>query len=142
MAGELEQLFWAGFGFRFAHNLREIRKLRGMSQIALAEISGISRSQLLNLERNENNSGTSADPVLSTVYKLAHALEVPPELLLPESESAQSSRLPALKYCGAENWTVEYARDSEPLICEKSDIRAFSAHYIELKRCIATGITV
>ncbi len=35
--------------------------------------------------------GTSADPALSTVYKLALALEVPPSLLLPESGEDVSS---------------------------------------------------
>ena len=36
-----------------------------------------------NIERNDNNAKNSADPTLSTVYKLAQALYIPPALLLP-----------------------------------------------------------
>lgn len=91
MAVSVERLLWASYGFTFAQNLKRIRRIRGITQQVLAEISGLSRTQVCNLERNENNSGTSADPALSTVYKLALALEVPPSLLLPESGENVSS---------------------------------------------------
>ena len=91
MAVSVERLLWASYGFTFAQNLKRIRRIRGITQQVLAEISGMSRTQVCNLERNENNSGTSADPALSTVYKLALALEVPPSLLLPESGENVSS---------------------------------------------------
>ncbi len=86
MAPSVGRLLWASYGFRFSQNLKKIRRKRGVTQQALAEIAGLSRTQVCNLERNENNSGTSADPALSTVYKLALALEVPPALLLPQPE--------------------------------------------------------
>lgn len=87
----VERLLWASYGFTFSQNLKEIRRRRAVTQQALAEIAGMSRTQICNLERNENNSGTSADPALSTVYKLALALEVPPSLLLPESGQVVAS---------------------------------------------------
>lgn len=86
MALSIGRLLWASYGFRFSQNLKKVRLKRGVTQQALAEIAGLSRTQVCNLERNENNSGTSADPALSTVYKLALALEVPPALLLPQPD--------------------------------------------------------
>ena len=86
MALSIGRLLWASYGFRFSQNLKKVRLKRGVTQQALAEIAGLSRTQVCNLERNENNSGTSADPALSTVYKLALALEVPPALLLPQAD--------------------------------------------------------
>lgn len=91
MAVSVDRLLWASYGFTFSQNLRKIRQSRGVTQQALAEIAGLSRTQVCNLERNENNSGTSADPALSTVYKLALALEVPPVLLLPQSADMVNS---------------------------------------------------
>lgn len=76
-------LVWAGYAHTFACNLRATRKRRGISQQLLAELSGVSRNQISNLERNNNNATTMADPQLSTVYKLAMALRVPPVVLLP-----------------------------------------------------------
>src|SRR5699024_2036598 len=85
MAVSVDRLLWASYGFTFSQNLRKIRQSRGVTQQALAEIAGLSRTQVCNLERNENNSGTSADPALSTVYKLALALSAPLLLSLPQS---------------------------------------------------------
>ena len=76
-------LMWSSYGHGFSQQLRRVRKRRGISQQALAEISGVSRSQISNLERNENGVHAMADPQLSTVYKLALALEIPPAVLLP-----------------------------------------------------------
>lgn len=57
--------------------------MRGLSQGRLASLAGVSRNVVSNLERNENSARRCADPVLSTVYKLARALCVPPVVLLP-----------------------------------------------------------
>lgn len=77
------QLMWSSYGYGFSQQLRRVRERRGISQQVLADISGVSRSQISNLERNENGIHTMADPQLSTVYKLALALEIPPAVLLP-----------------------------------------------------------
>src|SRR5699024_2394417 len=83
MAPSVGRLLWASYGFRFSQNLKKIRRKRGVTQQALAEIAGLSRTQVCNLERNENNSGTSADPALSTEYKSSLPLQVPPAIELP-----------------------------------------------------------
>ena len=59
-----------------AMRLKTLRKARGMSQEALAERAGISRTFLARLETARQ------DPTLSTLEKLAKALKVPIEKLL------------------------------------------------------------
>lgn len=74
---------WASYGHGFSQILRQVRLRRRLSQTALAEIAGLSRNHICNLEKNDTYRNALADPTLSTVYKLALALEVPPALLLP-----------------------------------------------------------
>ncbi|WP_051077995.1 helix-turn-helix transcriptional regulator [Corynebacterium lubricantis] len=74
---------WASYGFNLSSRIRRLRIMRGLSQSRLAELSGVSRSLISMLERNHYNSDKSADPTLSTMYKLAAGLAVPPAVLLP-----------------------------------------------------------
>ncbi|WPF66603.1 MULTISPECIES: helix-turn-helix transcriptional regulator [unclassified Corynebacterium] len=83
MSSDQNWVQWASYGHALARNLKDLRFMRGLSQQDLADLAGISRNQVSNLERNENTSTKSSDPVLSTVYKLARALQVPPAVLLP-----------------------------------------------------------
>ena len=82
---ELHRWYWTSYGHALANNLRALRKMRGLSQSRLAQLSGISRTQISNLERNECGD-KAADPLLSTVYKLAQILYVPPAVLLPGAD--------------------------------------------------------
>ncbi|WP_290224965.1 helix-turn-helix transcriptional regulator [Corynebacterium confusum] len=102
--------FWKSCGELFASNLRTARVRRGLSQRALADISGVSRNQIGNLER-----ARAADPTVSTVYKLALALEIPPAVLLP--------------------YTRQFAAS---LVAEISDVAAFSPAYVRQRRREAT----
>jgi transcriptional regulator with XRE-family HTH domain len=61
---------------RFAENLRAIRLQRGMSQEALGQAANIHRTEVSLLER------AAREPRLSTIVKLAHALDVKPTKLL------------------------------------------------------------
>ncbi|WP_041631718.1 helix-turn-helix domain-containing protein [Corynebacterium maris] len=74
---------WPSYGHKLGENLRALRIMRGLSQGRLAVLAGLSRNVVSNLERNENSAHRCSDPVLSTVYKLARALRVPPVVLLP-----------------------------------------------------------
>ncbi|APT93140.1 hypothetical protein CPHO_09835 [Corynebacterium phocae] len=80
MAFAIHSLVWLRYGHNFSENLRELRRRRGLSVVALAELAGLSRNQVYNLERRHPHC---ADPLLSTVFKLALALEVPPAVLMP-----------------------------------------------------------
>lgn len=60
--------------------LRETRKSRGFSQEALALESGVDRNFVSLLERGKNQ------PTLSTIFKLAKALDTKPSCLVMEIE--------------------------------------------------------
>nr|WP_235839450.1 helix-turn-helix transcriptional regulator [Corynebacterium urinipleomorphum] len=74
---------WASFGYSLSARLRSLRDMRGISQVRLAELAGLSRSLVSNLERNHSSSEGSSDPTMSTIYRLSYALRVPPAVLLP-----------------------------------------------------------
>jgi transcriptional regulator with XRE-family HTH domain len=61
---------------QFATNLRRERQALGMSQEALGDACGLHRTEISLLER------AGRDPRLSTIVKLAHALQVPAAQLL------------------------------------------------------------
>lgn len=88
-----------------------------MSQQALAEISGVSRSQISNLERTDKALNLRADPQLSTLFKLAYALEVPPSLLLPGG-------------------------DGDEVVAALDDVASFSASYIDRRRFAAADMAL
>lgn len=83
MGDILPQSYWAGYALSLGERIREFRLMRGLSQSRLAEIAGISRSLISNIERNDYNGAKAADPTLSTCYRIACALKVPPAALLP-----------------------------------------------------------
>lgn len=62
------------------------------------------RNQISNLERNASNRDPFiADPQLSTVYRLAHALKVAPRLLLPDLDHVVRRRSPEQETRAAES---------------------------------------
>jgi len=63
---------------RFGNKIREIRKVKGISQERLAELSEIDRSYMGRIERGEMNVS------LTKVYQISEALEVPPASLLEQ----------------------------------------------------------
>jgi transcriptional regulator with XRE-family HTH domain len=63
-------------GSRFAENLRNQRKRAGLSQQALGYACRLHRTEISLLERGER------EPRLSTIVRLARALEVSPSELL------------------------------------------------------------
>lgn len=79
----LPESYWASYALSLGERIREIRLMRGLSQSRLAELAGISRSLISNIERNDYNGGKVSDPTLSTCYRIACALKVPPAALLP-----------------------------------------------------------
>lgn len=75
---------WASYALGLGERIRALRIMRGLSQTRLAELAGVSRSLVSNIERNDYNE-RAADPTLSTLYRIARALHVPPAMLLPGS---------------------------------------------------------
>lgn len=60
----------------FGSNVRYFRTLKGLSQEALAEISGLHRTYIGGIERGERNVG------LLNIKKIAEALGIEPQILL------------------------------------------------------------
>lgn len=85
MGEVLPQGYWVSYALGFGHRVRVMRMMRGLTQARLAEIAGVSRSLVSNVERNHYNEERCADPLLSSVYRLAGALYVPPAVLLPSA---------------------------------------------------------
>lgn len=87
MSATRASLDWATYGFSFGERLKYLRHRRNLSQENLAELCGMHRNQISNLERNASRDGGSSDPHLSTIYRLAQALKVAPTALLPNGDS-------------------------------------------------------
>jgi transcriptional regulator with XRE-family HTH domain len=62
---------------QFAANLRRLRLAAGLSQMQLGDRAGLHFSEVSRLERGLR------DPRLTTIVRLAGALQVPPAELLP-----------------------------------------------------------
>jgi transcriptional regulator with XRE-family HTH domain len=69
----------------FGQAVRELREERGTSQEAFALMCGIDRSHYGGMERGERN------PSLTTVYKIADALEVRPSEIHARAEQLQAT---------------------------------------------------
>lgn len=103
MGDLLPQSHWKPYALDLGQRVRLLRAMRGLTQTRLAEISGVSRSLISNLERNDYNGQRAADPTLSTLYRLAAALYVPPAVLLPSAGEVFEGHYPAT------NSEVEFA---------------------------------
>jgi len=66
---------------KIGDNVRHWRVVRTLTQVQLAEKAGISPPTLVRIERNQ------ADPHVSTIRKLANALEVSPEQLILDGKT-------------------------------------------------------
>ncbi|MVF12328.1 helix-turn-helix transcriptional regulator [Ketobacter sp. MCCC 1A13808] len=60
----------------FGQKVREIRKSKGLSQEALADIAGVDRSYMGHIERGEKNI------TLTKIYQIAEALNIDASELL------------------------------------------------------------
>ena len=92
-----EGLDWTTYGPAFGDRVRTLRRHRELSQEQLADASGISRNSIQGIE-TRHHRGTPTNPRLDTVYRIALALGVPPEVLLPDGDQLvkrTSSQKPA-----------------------------------------------
>ncbi len=85
---------WGTYGDSLAHRLVILRRSRGLSQEKLAEAAGLHRNQISNIERNVSSNDGVSDPHLSTLYRLAAALDIPPALLLPDLDRRVAKKSP------------------------------------------------
>ena len=81
---ELAQLEAFRERYRVANQLLGLRRARGLTQVALAEASGVPQSEVSRLERGSGN------PTEHTMTRLAHALGAHWELV-PDEQTADGS---------------------------------------------------
>jgi transcriptional regulator with XRE-family HTH domain len=72
----------------FGYTVRELRGQKGLSQEALAELSGLHRTYIGGIERGERNVG------LMNILYLARALDVLPGELFRSFDQLALARLP------------------------------------------------
>ncbi|MEL4151886.1 helix-turn-helix domain-containing protein [Corynebacterium bovis] len=81
--GEEPRFPWDSLSADMAERLRELRLRAGLTQAELADLSGVTRNHISGLEAGPRTDGRSVDPRLSTLYRLAAALGVPPAAVFP-----------------------------------------------------------
>ncbi|MDK8511398.1 helix-turn-helix transcriptional regulator [Corynebacterium bovis] len=81
--GEEPRFPWDELSADMAERLRELRLRAGLTQAELADLSGVTRNHISGLEAGPRQDGRSVDPRLSTLYRLAAALGVPPAAVFP-----------------------------------------------------------
>lgn len=89
---------------KIGRNLQEIRKSRGLSLDAVAELCGVSKGMLGQIERGESN------PTISVLWKIVNGLRISFATLMEEPTSSV---------------TVVRLEDTTPLIAEEGAYRAF-----------------
>ncbi len=67
--------------------LRDYRKTKGLSQEVLSGLAGLDRTHYSKIERGLRS------PTLETLFKVAHALDVPPHELVVAIEKAEARNL-------------------------------------------------
>jgi transcriptional regulator with XRE-family HTH domain len=65
----------------FARTLRRLRRERDLTQRALAGAAGLAEKHVSEIER------ANREPKLTTIFKLARGLGVPPEMLIGEVDA-------------------------------------------------------
>ncbi|MEJ4097686.1 helix-turn-helix transcriptional regulator [Corynebacterium bovis] len=81
--GEEPRFPWDELSADMAERLRELRLRAGLTQAELADLSGVTRNHISGLEAGPRQDGRCVDPRLSTLYRLAAALGVPPAAVFP-----------------------------------------------------------
>ena len=107
MAQEQDWNGWPSFGLGLGRNLRRLRKARRLTQDDLAALTGLTRNTISNIERSLGNADTPGDPRLSTVYRLARALDVPPAALLPAGGELVADICPTRPYGITLRWPAD-----------------------------------
>ena len=66
--------------------IRDFRKARGMSQAVLSGLAGLDRTHYSKIERGLRS------PTIETLFKIASALDVPPQEVMAKIEQAVSGK--------------------------------------------------
>ncbi|MFS0836547.1 helix-turn-helix domain-containing protein [Paenibacillus sp. 1P03SA] len=70
-----------------AHNLAQLRKKRGLSLDTVAELTGVSKAMLAQIENGKSN------PTVTTLWKIANGLHVSFSVFLKETDKPQIEKI-------------------------------------------------
>ena len=78
-------LDWSAYAEEIGRRVAAVRRLRKVSQTELANVVGLSRSHLQNIERSRSSGeGSDGNPSIRKLVEIAQALGVPVTVLLPQ----------------------------------------------------------
>ncbi|GAA4703412.1 helix-turn-helix protein [Promicromonospora umidemergens] len=78
-------LDWSAYAEEIGRRVAAVRRLRKVSQTELANVVGLSRSHLQNIERSRSSGeGSDGNPSIRKLVEIAQALAVPVTVLLPQ----------------------------------------------------------
>lgn len=79
------ELDWPAYAEEIGRRVAAVREIRKVSQTELANVVGLSRSHLQNIERSRSSGeGSVGNPSIRKLVEIAQALGVPVTLLLPQ----------------------------------------------------------
>ena len=77
-------LAWPAYASEIAWRVSTVRRMRRVSQTELANVAGLSRTQVQNIEQNKTfRRGDPGNTTLRTLFLIAQALSVPPSVFIP-----------------------------------------------------------
>lgn len=107
-----DDLEWDSYALELGVRLTAVRRSRGVTQEALALASGLSRNQIQNIERSRSSGKNSTgNTTLKTIFILARALGVPPDLIVPSAGHVPADRNPIID-AGWATLAVEIAQQT------------------------------
>ena len=107
-------LDWSAYAEEIGRRVAAVRELRKVSQTELANVVGLSRSHLQNIERSRSSGeGSVGNPSIRKLVEIAQALGVPVTVLLP-----QDVPLAEYRAIGQPRWD-RLKIDLEPAVLER-----------------------
>lgn len=105
-----------GFWFMFNKNLRELRKIHGLSQKAMAELLNISPTTYRNYEN------TLREPNFTLLVRIAKALDTSTDYLLDNSSNTQKTEQLLSKLKSLDDESLKQAQQFIDFLIQKNKI--------------------
>jgi transcriptional regulator with XRE-family HTH domain len=112
-------LDWSAYAEEIGRRVAAVRELRRVSQTELANVAGLSRSMLQNIERSRSSPKDSdGNPSIRKLVEIAQALGVPVTVLLPQGVPTAEYRAAAERSWGSLKTDLADVVERHPLPAE------------------------
>lgn len=116
MAESHLDLDWSAYAEEIGRRVAAVRELRKVSQTELANVAGLSRSMLQNIERSRSSPKDSdGNPSIRKLVEIAQALGVPVTILLPQGVPVAEYRAAAERSWGSLKSDLAAVVEQHPL---------------------------